>query len=399
MKRFAMAIRYIDQLDLKGKKALIRVDYNVPYDRDLNITDDTRITATLPTIRYCLDGGATVLLVSHLGRPKGKPNDRMTLAPVAMRLEQLLGRKVKFIAALIGSGAESEVAALASGDVALLENIRFYPEEEKNDDEFGKKLASMCDVYVNDAFATAHRGHASNEAITRYAGECAAGFLLKDEIEYFKKALEKPEKPLVAVIGGAKVSTKIDVLRNIIGKVDTLIIGGGMAFTFLKAQGHGVGKSLLEEDLVDSAKETLREAERHNIRVMLPVDVVAAEAFDNNAANRVVPAGAIPDNMMGLDIGPESLKLFGEAIRGAKTVIWNGPMGAFEMPSFSDGTFGVARIIAESDCISIIGGGDSVTAINKSGIADRMTYVSTGGGAFLELLEGKTLPGIAALDR
>ena len=394
-----MAIRYIDQLDLKGKKALIRVDYNVPYDRDLNITDDTRITATLPTIRYCLDGGATVLLVSHLGRPKGKPNDRMTLAPVAMRLEQLLGRKVKFIAALIGSGAESEVAALASGDVALLENIRFYPEEEKNDDEFGKKLASMCDVYVNDAFATAHRGHASNEAITRYARECAAGFLLKDEIEYFKKALEKPEKPLVAVIGGAKVSTKIDVLRNIIAKVDTLIIGGGMAFTFLKAQGHGVGKSLLEEDLVDSAKETLREAERHNIRVMLPVDVVAAEAFDNNAANSVVPAGAIPDNMMGLDIGPESLNLFGEAIRGAKTVIWNGPMGAFEMPSFSDGTFGVAKIIAESGCISIIGGGDSVTAINKSGIADRMTYVSTGGGAFLELLEGKTLPGIAALDR
>ncbi len=394
-----MTIRYIDQLDLGGKRAIIRVDYNVPYDKDLKITDETRITATIPTIRHCLDRGASVVLVSHLGRPKGKPNDKMTLKPVAARLSELLGKSVSFIDTPIGNGAAEAVAALKPGDVALLENIRFYPEEEKNDEEFGRKLAGLGDVYINDAFATAHRGHASNEAITRYAKECAAGFLLKDEIEYFKKAFEHPEKPVAVIIGGAKVSTKIDALQNIIDKIDTLIIGGGMAFTFLKLNGYNVGKSLMEEEFLGSAKETLKNAEKHGVQVLLPVDVVVADAFDNAATKKVVSVDKIPDDMMGLDIGPESIKLFGEAIKNAKTVVWNGPMGAFEMPSFAQGTFGIAHAIAESKSMSIVGGGDSVTAINKSGLAEKMTYISTGGGAFLELLEGKKLPGIVALDR
>ncbi len=394
-----MTIRYIDQMDLGGKRAIIRVDYNVPYDRELKITDETRITATIPTIQHCLDRGASVVLVSHLGRPKGKPNDKMTLRPVAARLSELLGKSVAFIDTPIGNGAREAVAGLKPGDVALLENIRFYPEEEKNDEAFGKKLAELGDVYINDAFATAHRGHASNEAITRYAKECAAGFLLKDEIEYFKKAFEHPEKPVAIIIGGAKVSTKIDALQNIIDKVDTLIIGGGMAFTFLKLKGCNVGKSLMEEEFLGSAKETLKNAEKHGVQVLLPVDVVVASAFDNAAASKVVPVDKIPDDMMGLDIGPESIKLFGNAIKNAKTVVWNGPMGAFEMPSFAQGTFGIATAIAESKSLSIVGGGDSVTAINKSGLAGKMTYISTGGGAFLELLEGKKLPGIVALDR
>lgn len=394
-----MAIKYIEELKLKGKKVIIRVDYNVPYDKDMNITDDTRIQATLKTLRFCIDSGATIIIISHLGRPKGTVKPELSLKPVAARLSELLAREVKFIDTSITDNIQGVTSEIKEGDVVLLENIRFYPEEERNDEKFGRLLASLGDVYINDAFATAHRAHASNEAITRSMGECAAGFLLKDEIEYFKKSLLEPERPVVALIGGAKVSTKLNVLKNILDKVNTLIIGGAMAFTFLRAKGFSVGKSLLEEDLIESANEILLAAEKNKVEILLPVDVVIAPAFADDAPQRVTGIDQIPDDMMGLDIGPESIKLFSEAIKEAKTVVWNGPMGAFEMPSFATGTNEVARVIANSSCLSMIGGGDNVSAVQKSGFADKMSYISTGGGAFLELLEGKTLPAIAALDR
>jgi 3-phosphoglycerate kinase len=394
-----MTIRYIDQLNIKGKRVLIRVDYNVPYDENMHITDDTRITATLPTIQYCLQNDATVILISHLGRPKGKFNPKLSLQPVARRLSELLKRNVKFIDISVQENPESVRSEIKSGDIVLLENIRFYPGEEQNDSAFGKLLASFGDVYINDAFAAAHRAHASNHAITQYLEQCAAGFLLKNEIEYFKKALLEPEHPLVAVIGGAKISTKLDVLKHILTRVNTLIIGGAMAFTFLKAKGYSVGKSLLEEELIDSAGEILKEAADKKVEILLPVDVVIASAFDNSASTAIVSIDKIPDDMIGLDIGPQSIKLFSESIKKAKTVVWNGPMGAFEMPSFAQGTEEVARAIADTDCLSIIGGGDSVSAVIQSGLDDKMSYISTGGGAFLELLEGKTLPAIAALDK
>lgn len=394
-----MSIRYIDQVNLKGKRVLIRVDYNVPYDENMHITDDTRINATLPTIQYCLGSDATVILISHLGRPKGTFNPKLSLQPVARRLSELLKRDVKFIDISIQENPEAVRSEIKSGDIVLLENIRFYSGEEQNDAAFGKLLASFGDVYINDAFATAHRAHASNHAITHYLEQCAAGFLLKDEIEYFKKALLEPEHPVVAVIGGAKISTKMDVLKHILSRVNTLIIGGAMAFTFLKAKGFSVGKSLLEEELIDSAGEILREAADNKVEIHLPLDVVIASAFDNNASTEIVPIEKIPDDMIGLDIGPQSIKVFSESIKKAKTVVWNGPMGAFEMPSFAHGTEEVARAIADTDCLSIIGGGDSVSAVMQSGLDDKMSYISTGGGAFLELLEGKTLPAIAALDK
>jgi len=394
-----MTIRYIDQLNLKGKRVLIRVDYNVPYDENMRITDDTRITATLPTIQYCLQNEATVILISHLGRPKGKFDPKLSLRPVAGRLSELLKRDVTFIDISIQEDPESVQSEIKSGDIVLLENIRFYPGEEQNDETFGKLLAGFGEVYINDAFATAHRAHASNHAITHYLDQCAAGFLLKNEIEYFKKALLEPEHPLVAVIGGAKISTKLDVLKNIITRVNSIIIGGAMAFTFLRAKGYSVGKSLLEEELIDSAEEILKEAAEKKVEILLPVDVVIASAFDNNASTETVPIDKIPDDMIGLDIGPQSIRLFSESIQKAKTVVWNGPMGAFEMPSFAHGTEEVARAIADTDCLSIIGGGDSVSAVMQSGLDDKMSYISTGGGAFLELLEGKTLPAIAALDK
>jgi len=394
-----MTIRYIDELDLKGKRVLIRVDYNVPYDENMRITDDTRITATLPTIQYCLQNEATVILISHLGRPKGKFDPKLSLRPVAGRLSELLKRDVTFIDISIQEDPESVQSEIKSGDIVLLENIRFYPGEEQNDETFGKLLAGFGEVYINDAFATAHRAHASNHAITHYLDQCAAGFLLKNEIEYFKKALLEPEHPLVAVIGGAKISTKLDVLKNIITRVNSIIIGGAMAFTFLRAKGYSVGKSLLEEELIDSAEEILKEAAEKKVEILLPVDVVIASAFDNNASTETVPIDKIPDDMIGLDIGPQSIRLFSESIQKAKTVVWNGPMGAFEMPSFAHGTEEVARAIADTDCLSIIGGGDSVSAVIQSGLDDKMSYISTGGGAFLELLEGKTLPAIAALDK
>lgn len=394
-----MTIRYIDKLILSGKRVLIRVDYNVPYDSAMKITDDTRITATLPTLNFCLKQGCKIILVSHLGRPKGKPVPSMSLKPVADRLSEILGRKVLFIDAPIGGDVQKTVDGMKDGDVALLENIRFYPGEEKNDPELGRQLAALCDVYIDDAFAAAHRGHSSNDAITKYVDECAAGFLMENEIEYFKKAMDKPERPLGAIIGGAKISTKIDALRNILGTVNYVIIGGGMVFTFLKAKGLGTGKSLLEADLVDTAKIIMEEAAAKGVEMLLPVDIVAAPEFNNDSPRSVVPADAIPDNLMGLDIGPESIRIFNEKIKSSKTVIWNGPMGAFEMPNFAAGTNAVAMTLAESNCLSIVGGGDSVSAVNQSGVADRISYISTGGGAWLELLEGKTLPGIAALDK
>ncbi len=394
-----MAIKYLNQLHLDGKKVLIRVDYNVPYDKSMNITDDTRISETLPTIKYCTDRNAKVVLISHLGRPKGKRVPEMSLAPAAKRLSELLKKDVKFIEDPIGDEVRKKIDAMKAGEVALLENIRFYPEEEKNDDAFGKLLAGLGEVYIDDAFAAAHRGHASNDAITKHIGEVAAGFLLEKEIEYFNKALLDPERPLAVVIGGAKVSTKIEVLENIIQKVDSLIIGGGMAFTFLKAKGLGVGKSLLEADFVDTAKAIMEKAEKAGVKILLPVDVVAAPEFKDDAPQKVVPVDKMPDDMMGLDIGPESIKLFNEAILKAKTVVWNGPMGAFEMPSYAKGTREVGFAIGTAGRMSIVGGGDSVTAVNQLNLAEKITYISTGGGAFLELLEGKKLPAIAALDR
>jgi len=394
-----MTIKYIDQMDIKGKRVILRVDYNVPYDDNMNITDDTRITATVPTIEYCLNNNARLILVSHLGRPKGKFVPEMSLKPVAKRLSEILKREIKFLETPLGDDLNKQVQDLKEGEIALLENIRFYPGEEKNDDDLGKKIASLGEVYIDDAFAAAHRGHSSNDAVTRHIPACGAGFLLKDEIEYFNRAMKNPERPVCAIIGGAKVSTKLDALRNILGKVDSILIGGGMAFTFLKAKGLGVGKSLLEEDLVDNAAQIMKEAEQKKVNLLLPIDIEVANEFKNESPSRVVPADDIPEDTIGLDIGPETINLFNDVIAKSRTVIWNGPMGAFEMPNFANGTNSIAQKLAESRCLSIVGGGDSVTAVNQAGVSDKISYISTGGGAFLELLEGKTLPGLAALDK
>ncbi len=394
-----MTIRYIDEVDVKEKRVLIKVDYNVPYNENREITDETRITSTLPTINYCLENNAKIILVSHLGRPKGKKVNEMSLRPVRDRLSELIKKEIKFSDSDINEETVKVTEEMKPGEILLLENIRFFPEEEKNDDNFGKRLAALADVYVNDAFAVAHRGHASNDSITRHIKNCCAGFLLKNEIEYFNKAIDNPERPLGALIGGAKVSGKLEVLNNILEKVDYLIIGGGMAFTFLKAKGFTTGKSLMEEDLVDDAMEIMKSAESKGKNILLPVDIVAAEEFDNESPQTIVRASSIPDNLMGLDIGPETIKLFSSKIMDSRTIIWNGPMGAFEMPNFSNGTNKIAEIIADTDCLSIVGGGDSVTAVNQAGIAGKISYISTGGGAFLDLMGGKTLPALKALGR
>ena len=394
-----MSVKYIDQIEMKNQRVMIRVDYNVPYDKEMNITDDTRITATIPTLDYCLKHGAKIVLVSHLGRPKGQVKQSLSLKPVAERLEQILKKAVRFIDTPLGDETIEITKNLNNGEIILLENIRFYPGEEKNDRALGELIAKHADIFINDAFAAAHRGHSSNFAVTEFMKTVAAGFLLKSEIEYSQKTIQSAEKPFGAIIGGAKVSSKLDALTNIVGKVDFLIIGGGMAFTFLKALGYSIGNSLLEEELIDSAKEIMKKAKEKNIAVLLPVDIIGAREFDNDSPNAVYPADEIPDDIIGLDIGPESIKLFSDEIKKAKTVIWNGPMGAFEMPNFARGTNEIAKVLADSPCLSIVGGGDSVTAVNKAGVSDRITYISTGGGAFLEVLEGKTLPGIAALDR
>jgi phosphoglycerate kinase len=393
-----MKIRAIDQLDLSGKRVLIRVDFNVPQDKAGNITDDTRIQAAIPTIRHAVANGAKTILLSHLGRPKGKKVPEMSLAPAAKRLSALLGKEVPFVPDCVGEIAEKAVATMRPGDVVLLENVRFHAEEEKNDEAFGKKLAALCDVYVNDAFATAHRGHSSNVAITRFVKEKAAGLLMKNEIAYFEKALVDPARPLVAVFGGAKISGKIEAINNVLGKVDKILIGGAMANTFFAAQGYEVGTSLYEAEMVDTARQVLANAAGRKVKLYLPVDVVVADRFEASAATKAVPVPEIPAGWTAADVGPATSLLFREALQGAKTIVWNGPLGAFEMGPFANGTFSMMRALAESDAITIVGGGDTDTALHKAGLFSRMSYVSTGGGAFIELLEGKRLPGIAALE-
>lgn len=383
--------------ELKGKKVLVRVDFNVPMDKQKNITDDRRIKEALPTIKYLIDKGSKVILVSHLGRPNGVTED-LRMNPVAKRLEELLGKKVTKLDDTIGEEVESAISKMANGDVILLENVRFYKEEEENDENFSKKLAALADVYVNDAFGTAHRAHASTEGVAHILpGVC--GFLIKKELDIMGKALLDPKRPFVAIIGGAKVSSKISVLKNLAQKVDVLIIGGGMIYTFLKAQGFEVGKSLVEEKFVEQAKIIWAQLKAMpKLRLITPVDVVITTELSADAPSSVVKIDKIPSDMMGVDVGPETVKLFKDAIKSAGTVVWNGPVGVFEIDKFAVGTNEIAKALAQSKAVTIVGGGDSAAAIEKAGVADKITHISTGGGASLEFLEGKELPGIAILQ-
>lgn len=392
-----MAKKTIRDIDLKGKRALVRVDFNVPLDDKQTITDDTRIRAAVPTIQYLLDQGAAVILMSHLGRPKKGPSDELRLDPVAARLKELLGHEVKKINETTGPAAEAAAAALKPGDVLLLENTRFDPREEKNDPTMAEELARLGDVYVNDAFGAAHRAHASTEGVARHL-PAVAGFLLEKELSALGGALENPERPFVTIIGGAKISDKIGVIENLLGKVDELLIGGGMANTFLVAQGYDVADSLVEADSVETARELIEKAKSRGAQLRLPTDAVVADAFDANANHKQVKVDAVEAGWRILDIGPDTVKAYTDVIKNAKTVIWNGPMGVFEMAPFAEGTRAVAQALADADAQTIIGGGDSVAAIEQMGLADRMTHISTGGGASLELLEGKELPGVAALQ-
>ena len=393
-----MSTRSIRDLDLTGRRVFIRVDFNVPIKNGV-IGDDTRIRESLPTIRHALDAGArAVVLASHLGRPKGKPNPDMSLKPVATRLGELLGRPVAFAGDCIGPEAERTVESAPAGGVVLLENLRFHPEEEKNDAAFAKALASLADVYVNDAFGAAHRAHASVEAIVGAAGTAAAGLLMEKELKYLGAALDRPERPFVAILGGAKVSDKIDVIENLIPRVDRLIIGGAMAYTFFKALGKPVGRSLVEADKLDEARDILARAKERGLQLLLPVDHVVAAKIEAGVASETldVDSPAIGDRM-GLDIGPKTVAAYAAALRDAKTVVWNGPMGVFEIDAFAQGTMGVAQAVAAVDGTTIVGGGDSIAAVHTAGIADRITHISTGGGASLEFLGGRTLPGVAVL--
>ena len=391
-----MAARSITDLDLAGKKVFIRVDFNVPI-KDGRITEDTRIRASLPTIQYALDKGATVILASHLGRPKGKPNPEYSLRPAAARLSSLVGRPVVFAEDSIGEPAASAIAS-APGGVVLLENLRFHAEEEKNDPGFAKSLAELADVYINDAFGSAHRAHASTEGIVRHVRQAAAGLLMAKEVEYLGRVLENPERPFVAILGGAKVSDKLEVIENLIPRVDALLIGGAMAYTFFKAQGLPVGRSLVEEDLVETARDLVRRAEARQLRFELPVDHLVAPKLEAGAPSETlaVTDPAIGDRM-GLDIGPKTVQSYRDVVLGAKTVIWNGPMGVFEIDQFATGTIEVAKAVASVKGTTVIGGGDSIAAVVKAGVADRITHISTGGGASLEFLGGRTLPGVEAL--
>ena len=386
----------IRDISLQGKKVLVRVDFNVPLDKDRNVTDTSRIEAALPTIRFLLEHGANVALISHLGRPKGEVKEELRMDPVACKLAEMTGLKVKKLDVCTGEEVYQTVASLETGEVVLLENVRFYPGEKKNNPEFAKELSAGFDLHVMDAFGTAHRAHASVAGVSQYITS-VAGFLMEKEIKYLGSTVTDPEHPFLAIIGGAKVSGKLEVLGNLINKVDVLLIGGGMAYTFLKAQGHSVGTSLLEEDLLDTAKKVMAAAAEKGVALLLPVDNVIADKFDNEANIQTV-GNDIPDGWMALDIGPETVSAFQKEISRARTVVWNGPMGCFEMPRFAAGTQAVCKAVAESTATSIIGGGDSVAAVNRSGLADSMTHISTGGGASLEFLEGKTLPGIAALS-
>lgn len=386
----------IEDIEFNGKKVLVRCDFNVPQDENGNITDDKRITAALPTIQYLLSNQAAVILCSHLGRPKGEFKTKFSLAPVAARLTELLGKEVKLAKDVIGPNADALTSSLKPGEVMLLENVRFHKEEEKNDPEFAKKLASYAEIYVNDAFGTAHRAHASTAGVADYI-PAVCGYLISKEISIMGKALDDPKRPFVAILGGAKVSDKIGVINNLLEKVDTLIIGGGMAYTFVKAMGGSIGTSLCEDEKLDYAREMIEKAKAKGVQFLLPVDNIAASEFAADAEAVTVKTHAIPDNLMGLDIGPETIKIFSEAIKNAGTVVWNGPMGVFEFDKFANGTRAIATAVAESNSVSIIGGGDSAAAIQQLGFAEKMTHISTGGGASLEFLEGLELPGVACL--
>ena len=395
----------VDDINVKGKKVLVRCDFNVPLDADLNITDENRLVAALPTIKKLIADGGQIILCSHLGKPKGEPKPELSLAPVAKRLAELLGQEVKFAADanVVGDNAKAAVAAMKDGDVVLLENTRYRAEETKNGEAFSEELASRADVFVNDAFGTAHRAHCSNVGVTEFirkkGGDCAVGYLMQKEIDFLGNAVNNPERPFVAILGGAKVSSKISVIENLLDKVDTLIIGGGMAYTFMAAHGEEVGKSLLEEDYKDYALKMEKKAEEKGVKLLIPIDTTVADDFSNDANIKIVGRGEIPADMEGLDIGPKTAELFANAVAGAKTVVWNGPMGCFEMPNFAKGTIAVAEAMAKLEgATTIIGGGDSAAACNQLGFGDKMTHISTGGGASLEFLEGKDLPGVVAAD-
>ncbi|MBW2060027.1 MAG: phosphoglycerate kinase [Deltaproteobacteria bacterium] len=391
--------KFINEVDIQGKIILVRVDLNVPLDENLNITDDMRIRTILPTVNYALDEGARVILCSHMGRPKGKVVPELSLSPVARRLRRLLKKEILLAPDCVGEEIQKLISEMKSGDILLLENLRFHIGEEKNDDEFARQLANLSDVYINDAFAVAHRPHASMVGITKHASVCGAGFLMKNELTYFYRAMEDPARPFVAVIGGAKVSSKLSAIENLVDRVDKLIIGGAMANTFLKAIYPAIGhKSLVEEDLVETAREIMRKARRQGIKFYIPVDCVVADRFDSKAETKMTTVQEVPENWMIVDIGPATSSLFAEALQDAKTIIWNGPMGAFEIDAFSRGTYQMVHTIANSYSLTIVGGGDTDVAVNRLGESSRMTYISTGGGAFLKLLEGDQLPGITALE-
>lgn len=383
----------VTDVDVNGKKVLVRVDFNVPI-KEGKVTDDTRIQAALPTLNYLLEHGAALILFSHLGRPKGGPDPKYSMRPVADHLAGVIGRPVTFVEDCVGPAAEQAAAALKPGDVLLLENTRFHPEETKNDLDLARQMAGLADLFVNDAFGSAHRAHSSTEGVARFL-PAVAGFLLEKEIRYLGQAIANPERPFIAILGGAKISDKIGVIKNLLTTADQVLIGGGMANTFFKAQGYPVGDSLVEEEALETARELLRDGSN---KLRLPVDVVIADRFDNDAERKTMAMGPVPDGWRILDIGPETVAAYGKSLAGAGTVVWNGPMGVFEMPNFAAGTVGVAQAVAESGATSIVGGGDSVAAINQAGLSDRITHISTGGGASLEMLEGLTLPGVAALQ-
>lgn len=386
----------IRDIDVTGKKVLVRCDFNVPLDENRTITDNRRIVSALPTIQYLIEKGAKVILCSHLGRPKGEVKKEFSLDVVADELSSSLGKEVKLAEDVVGESAKTLTNQMKPGDVVLLENVRFHKEEEKNDPTFSKELASLAEIYVNDAFGTAHRAHSSTEGVSHYL-PAVAGFLMEKEIDFLGGALENPAKPFIAILGGAKVSDKIGVIENLLEKVDKLIIGGGMAFTFLKAQGHKIGKSICEEDKLDLARDILKKAEEKKVEILLPVDSHVAKDYSNDAEDSIVHSKEIPDDLEGLDIGPDTIKLFEKAMEGAKTIIWNGPLGVCEFSKYEVGTREVAKAVAATGAISIVGGGDSAAAIEKLGLADKITHISTGGGASLEFLEGKKLPGVECL--